>query len=467
MNRQTTIKRSFLCVLAAALLFGGCDLVSNENPNAPNQAAPSQLIANAMLYLPGLSSSPQGEYHAQYLSKVIYVSGTLYEEGGTSFYSWYEEPLLNLQAAQDNATTANQAAVARILKAYIYWNLTDRWGDIPYAEALQGIDDFTPAYDPQAAIYDSLFAELKAAGAQIDPSGTLADDVMYGGDMEKWRTFSNTVRLLMALRLSEVEPERAAREFNAALEDGVMTSNDDSFVFEHLATANNENYWYNQVVRTNREWWVLSEGLVGMMNPVGDPRLPVYGDATLAGEASGASEYAGLPFGTTDEALLNTEDYSLLGAAIHEQDAPVYLVTYAEALFAKAEAAARGWTAEDAEANYEAGVEQSILQWTGGTAGADEFLSQPEVAYDADEAIARIANQRYVHLFMHGYQAWAEYRRTGYPEGMVEPQGRAVPLRLSYTSDESFNNTENYEAAVDRQFGGENTLYGRLWWDVD
>lgn len=69
---------------------------------------------------------------------------------------------------------------------------------------------------------------------------------------------------------------------------------------------------------------------------------------------------------------------------------------------------------------------------------------------------------------MHGYEAWALYRRTGYPDIMESPQGRKVPLRQSYTSDEALNNTENYEEAVERQFGQEgNTFYGRLWWDVE
>lgn len=68
---------------------------------------------------------------------------------------------------------------------------------------------------------------------------------------------------------------------------------------------------------------------------------------------------------------------------------------------------------------------------------------------------------------MHGYEAWAEYRRTGYPDNMVNPQGREVPLRQAYTSDEALNNTDNYEEAVNRQFNGENSIYGRLWWDEE
>src|SRR5699024_7179361 len=157
----------------------------------------------------------------------------------------------------------------------------------------------------------------------------------------------------------EVDGVRAAQEFNDALDDGIMTSNEDNMVFRHLAEANNQNYWYGQVVEPPiREWWALTEGLIGVMDPVDDPRLAVYGN-----EVRDGGGYAGLLFGEEDD--IGTEQFSLLGSDIYAQDAPVYLVTYAQALFAKAEAARRNWIAEDPATNYNSAIEQSILQWTG------------------------------------------------------------------------------------------------------
>src|SRR5690625_776507 len=188
--------------LIVLVVFGGCDLVEfdddiNTNPNLPSEASAPQLIANAVLSLPSLSSSPEGEFMAQYLSETQYVGASLYPEGGNSFYWLYEGPLINLQTAIEKAQTGNQSAVAKILKAYFFWHITDRWGDIPYSEALEGMDNFTPEYEPQQAVYDSLFALLREAGEQLDTSGTLGNDLIYGGDMTKWRKFSNTVRMLM------------------------------------------------------------------------------------------------------------------------------------------------------------------------------------------------------------------------------------------------------------------------------
>lgn len=463
------MKKLTLFFTIIAFVVSSCDVASfdegiNQNPNLPTEAEPSQLVANAMLSLPGLSSSPQGEYNAQYLSETIYVSGSHYPETTTSFYWLYEGPLMNLQTAIENTNNANEAAVAKILKSYYFWHMTDRWGDIPYAEALDGADNFTPGYATQEEIYTSLFDSLKSAADQINPSGTLNNDIMYNGDMERWIKFSNTIRMLMALRLSEVNQQLAETEFTDAVDDGIMESNEDNFVFQHLADANNQNYWYGQIVESPvREWWAVSENLVGMMESVSDPRLPVYADTT--GSPS-ADDYVGLAFGTAeDENMPSRDELSLLGDAIHAQDAPVYLVTYAQAKFARAEAAARGWTTEDAETHYNEAVEASVVQWTGSDDDVEELLQ--EEPYDPSAPIEQISDQRYIHLFMHGYEAWAEYRRTGYPDDMVNPQGRDVPLRQAYTSDEALNNTENYEEAVQRQFNGENSIYGRLWWDVE
>lgn len=461
------MKNIYINTLLIALFITSCsnfDEDININPNVPSQASGMQLIAQAELSLPGLSSSPQGEFMSQYLAETQYVGTSLYPQQSTSFYGWYQGPLADLQAVitSDNLTGTegpieNQIAVAKILKAYYFWNLTDRWGDIPYSEALKGQEDFTPIYDSQESIYKDLFTELKEASNMI-VTGNLSNDIIYDGDISKWKKFSNTVRMLMALRLSEVDPATAQAEFVSAIDDGVFTSNDDNLFFQHLADANNQNYWYGQIVNQNREWWALTEGLVDQMKPVNDPRLPIYGNP-----ARDSGEYVGMLYG--DEVNLGTQEYSLLGDAIYAQDAPVYLVTYAQVLFAMAEASQRGWIAGDTASFYESAIESSILQWTGNTDTVADFMMEPGIAFNDAIGIEQIATQRWVHLFMFGYEAWAEWRRTGFPNMMVSPNGAAVPARLSYPDNEAFNNEVNYNEALDRQFGGEDSIYGQLWWD--
>ena len=162
--------------------------------------------------------------------------------------------------------------------------------------------------------------------------GYITNDIIYNGDITKWQKLGNSIHMLAALRLSEVNETKASSEFNNALAAGVMTANSGNLVFKHLSNAQNQNYWYGQIEVQNREWWALTETLVDYMKPLDDPRLPVYGQQTSGGE------YVGLEFGTT-VGLPNTTGVSLLGTALFEQSSPVYLVTYPQVLFAMAEAA--------------------------------------------------------------------------------------------------------------------------------
>lgn len=450
-------------ILTCIILLGSCnnfDEDINKNPNQPSEASAPQLLANAMLFLPTLSSSPSAEFMAQYLAETQYVTASLYPQTSTSFYGLYQDPLINIETVLKTSTVNNHLVIAKILKAYFFWHITDRWGDVPYSEALTGATNLAPAYDTQESIYTALFQLLDEANT-TPVTGTMPNDIIYGGNMARWKKLGNTIRLLMALRLSNIDPERAKLEFNNALSAGVMTANSDNLVFKHLLDANNQNYWYGQVVVQSREWWALTKGLVDKMLPVNDPRLPVYGKPNRT-----AGVYVGQLYGDTQN--FDTEKYSLLGTAIYAQNSPVYLVTYAQVLFARAEAAKLGWIAggdTEAVANYNLAITQSVLQWTGSSTGAAGLLTQPGIVYDPSTALKQIGTQRWIHLFMHGYEAWAEWRRTGFPDDLVSPGGVAVPRRQIYVESEQFNNTENYNTAVQRQFGGAESLYGRVWWD--
>lgn len=455
------MKRITIIFLSLALITS-CNKFDDDiniNPNLPSQASGSQLLANAMLSLPAMSSSPQAQFVAQYLAETQYVTASLYPKASTSFYSIYQGPLMNIETVLRTSKINSELVVAKVLKAYYFWQITDRWGDVPYSEALDP-KNLTPAYDTQESIYNALFAMLEEANAMETPI-PMTNDIIYGGNIARWKKLGNSIRLLMALRLSKVNAQRGAEEFNKALTAGVMTANTDNLVFKHLADANNQNYWYGQVTVQRREWWALTKGLVDKMVPVNDPRLAVFGDRARAN-----NQYVGQVYG--DVVNFDTEKYSLLGAKIRAQDAPVQLVTYAQVLFAQAEAAKLGWIAGGdavAEARYKTAIEQSILQWTGSSTGSAAFLAQPGIAYNPTTALEQIATQRWIHLFMNGYEAWAEWRRTGFPNNFVTPGGAQVPRRLIYIESEQFNNTNSYNSAVERQFGGQDELSGRVWWD--
>jgi hypothetical protein len=249
-----------------------------------------------------------------------------------------------------------------------------------------------------------------------------------------------------------------------------MESNDDSFVYKHLADANNWNWWYDVFDQQNRYWYAVSKPLVDYMKPVEDPRLPTFADPNKDGE------YFGLEHGLTGEEV-NTGPYvktniSMLGEGMRQPASPTYMVTYAQALFAQAEAAKLGWIAGGdavAEGFYNDAIEASVRQWNNNDiTGLAAMMAYPEVAYNAAEALEQIAYQRWVHLFMNGYEAWSEWRRTGFPilTPPTDNNGREIPRREGYPTQEAQNNTAHYNEAVAR-LGGTNDLYGRIWWDVE
>jgi hypothetical protein len=467
--------KSFSLIVLAIVLLASCkkfDGSMNIDPNRPSKASGTQLIANAQRSLPDMSSSPFGVHYPQHLSNTTFPDNSRYTTINFNFYSWYTGPLMDLETVLNSqldvneGPIANQTAVAKILKAYIFWFLTDRWGDIPYSDALKGRVNFTPKYDRQQDIYNSLFRLLDEANAAIITGSTnvIKNDIMYNGDMTKWKRFGNTVRMLMALRLSKVDPTKGAAEFNTALMNGVMTANSDNFTYQHLADANNESFWYTQMGRMGRLWYAVSKPLVDTMQSTNDPRLPVFADKNSAGN------YVGLAYGQTT--TVTPSSVSLLGSSLRTPNSPVYLVTYAQSLFARAEAAKLGWIGggdATAKTNYDLALEQSVRQWKNNdTTGLATFRANPKVQYDPATAIQQIATQRWVHLFLHGYEAWAEWRRTGFPLLTAAPgaNGNRIPRREAYPTIEASNNAANYSEAVGRlPYGGADDLNARVWWD--
>ncbi|MEJ7827148.1 MAG: SusD/RagB family nutrient-binding outer membrane lipoprotein [Segetibacter sp.] len=467
------MSKSIYTLLAAVVFLTSCkkfDGSINVDPNRPTKASGTQLIANSEMFLSEMSSSPYGVHYPQYLSNTSFPDNSRYTTINFNFYGWYTGPLANLESVLTSTLDANegpivnQVAVAKILKAYIYWHMTDRWGDIPYSEALKGKENFTPKYDKQQDIYNSLFTLLDEANAAI-VTGNIKNDIMYNGDMTKWKKLANTIHLLMALRLSKVDPVKGAAEFNKAMNNGIMTANTDNFAYPHLADPPNENYWYNSFTRLGRNWFAVSKPIVDYMQPLNDPRLPVYANKNTAGN------YVGLDYGLPGSTTVVINNFSLLGSGLRLQNSSVYLVTYAQALFARAEAARLGWiTGGDAVAktNYESAITNSILQWTGSSTTAGAYIAQPQVLYDPANAIQQIATQRWVHLFLNGYEAWAEWRRTGYPLLVAAPgaNGNRIPRREAYPVQERANNATNYSAAVAAfPYAGADDLNARVWWD--
>lgn len=476
--------------LIVVLSFSACDPGDfddlNVNPNEPTEASTAALLTSAQRAMTGniitqstLLTSAYPNLYVQFLSDKQYTENSRYSTIRFDYGALYTGPLDNLQLIIElntdpetapnmtpNGSNANQIAVARILKAYIFLHITDRFGDIPYFEALQRRENFRPKFDTQEEIYADLFKELKEAVDQMDNGATVAGDIMFGGDLGQWEIFANTMRLVMGLRLSKVDPATGQAEFNDALSDGVITSNDENVVFTYLNDDNNDNPW--QDAFQTRLDYAISEPFENILSAVNDPRLAVY-----ANKASASGNFVGMPYGLSQEAAgtYANSAVSFLGDDLREQTSPSYIYTYAQVLFSLAEAAHIGWIAggEAAAADYyNDAIAASWEQWGVYDAAAfATYIAQPSVVYSSANAMQRIGTQKWISLYLNGYEAWAEWRRIGYPTlspapASLNPGG--IPRRQAYPSFEATLNKTNYDEAVGRI--GSDDLNGRVWWDT-
>ncbi len=451
----------------------------NVDPNNPTVVAPETLLTNALTSVSSYVGATQGVLYSQMIGQITYTEDSRYEITQFDFSSWYYGPLNDLERIIDlntdeetrvdaniSGSNANQIAVARILKAYFYHTMTDRWGPIPYSQALQGNENFEPAYDSQEAIYTDLFKELTEAVAQMDSGAGVAGDFLFNGDMNSWKRFANSLRMVMAMRISNVDAAEGQKQFEGAMgaDGGYISNNAESVMYPYLASAVNANPWFTRFI--TREDWGLSEPLVAMLDNLNDPRKNSFGDGTRAGDNPGS--IVGIPYGM--EFAVDANEISLPnGQYVRAQDAPLPIMTAAQMLFTRAEAAVRGWTGEDAEALYYDAIRASMEQWNVYEETAfDSYIQQANVAWDSANAMELIGNQKWIGLFLQGYEGWAEWRRTGYPALVpaIDPLNESgqIPVRQGYPTSENDLNKANYDAGV-ALLGGADNLDTPLWWD--
>lgn len=372
----------------------------------------------------------------------------------------------------------NQIASARILRAWVFQHLTDLYGDIPYFEALKAKSDrvFLPPYDKQSDIYPAIIQELTEAAAQIDvtKAGWTQGDIIYKGDMTKWKKFANSLKLRMALRMKKADPTNAQKYIDEAIAGGVFTSNGDVAAFKYLPSAPNTAPMYSAYYIDNRTDFAVTAQFVDLLKgiPVGgaqkpnpfagleDPRLPIFADPVKDSTMLGPG-YQGMPYGMPDEITkaIGAQGSSWPGELILAPDFATILMDYAEVEFILSEI--NGWD----QTHYINGVKASLDYWGVDAAIRDAFLAAlPPASQET------VLTQKYIALYTQGYEGWSEYRRTGYPKTLVHPgevtwidlssnpvkfealTGDDIPRRLTYPQEEQKVNVTNYKAAV-AQFG--------------
>ena len=464
---------------AASCADGLTDI--NTNPNAPIDV-PAQLLlpqaiqntaqaafgAGQMLQHTGIW--PQHFVQIQYPDEDRgQVRASRMEAYWTSYYSGGLKDVQLVMEKGSEAGDANIEGVGRIWKSWIFHVVTDLWGDVPYREALNGEENTVPVYDAQSDIYEGLFADL-TTGASMVGSGTGdfgAGDLLYGNDFALWRKFANSLRMRLAMRLSEVDPERARAEFAAAFASGGFTSNADNAFLDYPGSPYENPLHENYLTRDDNG---VSQQMIDILASLDDPRLALYAEpATRDGEYRGHRNGSrDLPVGRSLAWFSRIGDFWRADGAA----TPSAVMTYAEVLFLQAEAAARGWISGAPAELYMEAIEASMNLYDAygpahnpSDADIAAYLAQPEIAYTGMDDIHL---QKWIALWMNGMEAWSNWRRTDAPA--LEPGPdlliSRIPIRFSYPDSEQSLNSANLEAAISRQGGGLE-LTTPVWWDVN
>lgn len=412
--------------------------------------------------------------YAGYLAKIQYIDESRYVFRTTTVENnWYYGYILlnnineiKKKAIADEAN--NLLAAAKVLEALIVQNMTDRWRDIPYSDAIR-MDEgvLLPAYDTQEEIYPALLASLAEAADLFDPDGDLLGDgdILYGGDIELWQKLTNSLRLRLAMRISGVSATLAQQTVEAILGNStaypVMTSNDDNAMFMWPGTSPYEEPWY--VDSKGRDDHAVSDVLVNALAGLNDPRLPVY---ALPAESDGL--YHGFTIGAEAQPSLPT--VSRIGIRFRKTpDGFSPILRYAEVMFNIAEASKNGWsTGMTTQEAYEEGVRASLEE--NGIDDADINTYLTSAGHGAfDDTYEQIYLQEWIALFKQGIEGWSLYRRTGVPTThYVAPGSRytghnSPPFRYPYPANEATLNGANSSPFIDEvvdDFWGK-----KMWYD--
>ncbi|MEO3403285.1 SusD/RagB family nutrient-binding outer membrane lipoprotein [Mucilaginibacter sp. CAU 1740] len=470
------MKKIYLYTIAGALtIFGaGCNKVKdfgdvNNNPGATVTPIPGALLTNVENNLGGYASTNgepmAGGQYAQYFTETQYSGTSLYNLPQASFTGHYSSNLNNLQVIIKLAPTKNMVNVAKILQQYIFWEVTDTWGDVPYSQALQGADNILPKYDSQADIYKGMISALTTAINSFDGSA-INGDVIYSGDVDSWKRMANSLKLLIAVQMSNKSEVAAlaSTSVKEAVASGVITSKGQNFTVKYPGSSFKSPWWslYN-----GRKDFAESKTLTDYTASTSDPRQAAFGgESELAGNVLTSS--IGVPYGLARLSVTAFTDANpkwarVLRGDFRTETGSVNIITAAEVWMARAEAAKLGWLSESAKTDFDSGLSTSFDQWGLGTTVPVSFSSQ----FGADPSIQTISTQRWVASYPDGHMAWDIWRKSGFPVLIPAPDAtnssKQIVRRYVYAPVEYATNTANVNAAVARM--GADTQDTRVWWD--
>ena len=462
-------------------VFGGCKKHEyyQRNPNNSSTATPSLLLTNICVQtfaLWPMDVSYAVRHMTYYERPNVYVN----YNWSTGSFSAYDI-LRQIQVMDSIATDpnlVNYRGLAKFFRAWHFTQLTETFGDVPYSQALLALGGTTkPAYDKQEDIYAGVLSELEEANNLLDPSlSPILGDVIFEGSPLQWKKLVNAFRLRVLMHLSKREGSttiNVREQFQAIIADPakypLMSSIADNAQLVYNTTSI-DNYYPLYQNNSVPSLAALEKSFVTELKDRQDPRLFAIAEPITDMPAGDFNSYDGVDAGGT---IADQNNQSPSASKISRRyindpvNEPMILLGYSEQEFVIAEAIARGWITGDASEHYYNGITASMQFYDIPQTDIDAYLAQPEVVYNAGNAIPMIILQKYFSMYLNsGWEPFFEQRRTGIPTLPTGPgtdNGGLVPQRWQYPQDEYSYNEENVTAAVQSQFGGDDTINGVMW----
>lgn len=483
------IPKSYL-LIPLFLGMGACSkyLDVNVTPNNPTAVTPAVLLPGAQAGTAFANSNELNRFASVVVQQLTGAGNNpaaydIYQTNGADFgnqwsFELYAGALVNYQKLIELGDATNSKAysgIAKIMKAYTFSIATDVWGDVPYSQALQGEALTTPRLDKQEDIYkgnsaqsiQSLFDLVREGIKDLDAASLTkpaSDDIMYAGDLAKWKRAGNTILLKFAMTISRKEPALATSVINEVLTgNNYITTNAGDLNVTFGASVNSQApvFVYTNL-STFKDDLIMSTRYLNLLTALNDPRLPIFFTKPGANYVTLDNGFRG----TLPTPVANWSRYNKYVTG-NNGEGPVRLITNFQRAFILAEAALRLGTPGDPQALYTEGIRASMSLAGLTTDQINAYLTaNPTVATltgTTEEKIAQVITQKYIAFTGNGLEAWNDYRRTGYPVLQQSQNAAGIdgtrPVRAVYINNEIQRNPNFPNPAPQSNI--------RVWWDID
>lgn len=492
------LKKTIYSLIAGIIFLSSCkdqDFM-NIDPNKPTQAHPQLQLTkiewNAFqafsgtspLYITRMLVQTDGENEGQYFK---------WARGSFGPYSSLRDVTKMMEEAS-RINDQSYLALAKFFRAYYFYNLTLSFGDIPYTEALKGesVQGYmAPAYDSQKMVFLGILKELDEANTILKGMNVIiAGDIIYKGDVNKWRKLINAFRLKVLITLSKQENNsefKIKETFSQIVQnEPLFTGNEDDGQLVFLDQQGNRYPEFNSSGFGSGMY--MASTFVKELQDRKDPRLFLFCTQTKIAKETGKAidDFSAYEGGDPAAAYAEVNIQAAAGKVSKVNDRfpknptnePMVLMGYSEQELILAEATLRNWIAGSADLHYKNGVKASFKFYQTYVKGyesyltdarADAYLALPindiSAANSMEAKIKQIITQKYLRTFFQsGFSAYYDNLRTSYPD-FRRPQGVDIPYRWIYPQSEYDNNRNNVSSAIERQFGaGNDKINQKTWW---